>query len=126
MSFRIASIFTTILFAALALSLFWFPEVVYWLFGLTENPLGNFLARRAAILFTALSVLSFLSRSTKSHEVKRYVSASIGIGMGLMATLGLYEWLTGGAGPGILLAICIELVLAAVYFQLYHNSSKTY
>jgi hypothetical protein len=93
------------------------PGLVCWLFQIEGNSLGDFLAKRAAMLFAGLSMLSFLARQSQSAEVQRLVSASIGTAMGGMALLGVSEWIWGMAGPGILLAVAVELVIAGLCYK---------
>lgn len=73
------------------MTLFVLPQLAYWLFGLPENALGNFLAKRAGILFLGLSLLVFMARDTRSAEVIKLLAASGAVSMGAMALLGFYE-----------------------------------
>ena len=119
MSFRNVSSTAAFIFLALCITLIAFPEIIYWLFSLQGNELGNFLAKRAGLLFLGLSILCFLSRNSTSSEVKFIVSASVGSAMGLMAVLGIYELANGIVGTGILIPVLIETVISALFFRIW-------
>lgn len=117
MSFQRMCLVVSVVFATLCLTLLFWPGLVYWLFQIEGNSLGDFLAKRAAMLFAGLTMLSFLARQSQSAEVHRLVSASIGTAMGGMALLGVSEWIWGMAGPGILLAVAVELGFAGLCYK---------
>lgn len=123
-TYRTLSTLSTVLFAALSGVLVACPEVVYWLFGLEAHELGDFLAKRAGMLFAGFSLLCFQSRSSETAEVQRLVSASIGLAMGTMAILGIFEWARGSAGAGIWVAIVVECMVSALYFRIWRHSSS--
>lgn len=118
MSYRQVSTFVAFLFFVLFVTLVLLPEIVYWLFRLQEYEIGNFLAKRAGVLFLGLSMLCFYSRNTKSIEVENTVALAVGTAMGAMALLGVYELVRGNAGPGILVAVFVEILIAALFSQL--------
>lgn len=118
MSYRQVSTFVAFLFFVLFVTLVLLPEIVYWLFRLQEYEIGNFLAKRAGVLFLGLSILCFYSRNTKSIEVENTVALAVGTAMGAMALLGVYELVRGNAGPGILIAVFVEILIAALFSQL--------
>ncbi|MEP4249309.1 hypothetical protein [Tateyamaria sp.] len=119
MSFQQVSTIASLLFLLLFVTLVLVPEIVYWLFKMQGNELGDFLAKRAGMLFLGLSILCFYSRKTKSREVEKIVSLSVGTAMGAMALLGVYELFWGHAGLGILVAVFIEVLIAASFFRLW-------
>ncbi|MCF6233039.1 MAG: hypothetical protein L3J36_08075 [Rhodobacteraceae bacterium] len=123
MFYKISS-FCAGLFLLLGATLVFLPEMVYWLFGLPQNELGDFLAKRAAMLFLGFSVLCFLSRNTQSTDVRRIVSAAVWVSMGGMALIGAYEFLRGYAGIGIWMAIMIETVTSVLFFRIWLMSDN--
>lgn len=116
MPYRNVCLAVALLFAALCLTLLFLPEIVYWLFQIQGNELGDFLARRAAVLFLGLAILCFCSRHSRSSEVRRLVALAVGTAMAAMALLGMYELIWGMAGPGILVAVSIESAIAGLFF----------
>lgn len=117
MSFQTTCTLAAAVFGALCLTLLGFPGLIYWLFSLDGNALGDFLARRAGLLFVGLGMLCFLARRTAQPEVIRLVSASIAMSMGAMAVLGLVEFMQGGAGPGILIAVVAEITVTGLFLH---------
>lgn len=109
--FKFMCTFTAVLACGLFLTLSLMPALIYWLFSVTPHETADFLARRAAMLFGAFGVLSFLAASARSHEARFIVGLSIALAMFGLGLLGLYELARGFAGPGILLAIGIELAI---------------
>ncbi len=109
------SLAAAFLFGALSLTLIFLPEIVYWLFQLEGNTLGDLLGKRAGMLFLGLAILCFYARTSISPEVRSLVALAVASSMGGMAMVGLYELVWGMAGPGILVAVAIELTLAALY-----------
>lgn len=126
MSFHSICSGVALLFLSLCVTLVALPEIVYWLFSLQGNDLGDFLAKRAGMLFLGLSVLCFLSRNSTNSEVKRIVAASIGAAMGAMALLGIYELVRGNAGLGILAAIFIEIAITALFMPFWRQTAPVH
>jgi hypothetical protein len=122
MPHRQVSTLAALLFLVLFATLVLLPEIVYWLFRLQENELGDFLSKRAGVLFLGLSILCFYSRNTKSIEVENTVALSVGTAMGAMALLGVYELVRGNAGLGILVAVIVELSIAALFSRLWFKN----
>ncbi|MEO9514504.1 MAG: hypothetical protein ABJH45_23385 [Paracoccaceae bacterium] len=52
-------------------------------------------------------------------EVKKLVSLSIATSMAAMAVLGVFEISRGNAGPGIMVAVFAELLIAALLYRLW-------
>ncbi len=98
----------------LCVVLVFLPEIVFWLFGLQQNDVGDFLAKRAGVLFFGYSLLCFCTRNSTSSQLQAVVSLVIGATLALMAIMGIYEYARGYAGIGILVAVVIELLMAYV------------
>lgn len=126
MSFRLVASIVGVLFLVLSAVLILIPEVIYWLFEQDGNRLGDFLAKRAGVLFIGFSVFCLASRNTVSPEVVGIVALSIGTAMSAMAGLGFYEFINGNAGPGIMIAIVVEVIIAALFLRLWfdHRPAK--
>ncbi len=117
MSFRTLSMAAGLLFGVLCLTLIFLPQVVYWLFQLQGNDLGDFLAKRAAALFFGLTILCLYARNSVSIEAQHLVLLTVGAAMGAMALFGVYEFIRGAAGSGILMAIGIEITIAVTFLH---------
>jgi len=63
MTFRNLNLAASLLCAVLAILLVALPEVIYFVFSLSGDELGNFLAKRAGMLFLGVATLLFFSRN---------------------------------------------------------------
>lgn len=97
-------------FAALSLTLLVWPAVIHWLFQITSDPATDVMSRRAAVLFAGLATLMWQARGADDCPLRRSICLCIGGAMAGLALLGLIEFLRGGVGGGIWLAIAVELL----------------
>lgn len=117
MSYRLLCSLTAAICFVLALCLSLVPGLIHWLFGIETIPESVLMARRAGFLFIGLAGLYWSVRELGAGSMRNGVAkGSIAMLMGL-AVLGLWELTFGIAGPGILLAIGTEVMLA-VFFGL--------
>ena len=124
MTYRMLSTGVALICITLCLTLMFAPTIIYWLFGLDGNALGDFMTKRAGVLFLGLAILCFASRNTTSPEVIQLVSLSLGVAMLVMALLGVFELARGNAGLGILLAVVAELIIAALFWKT-HSAARS-
>ena len=124
MSYRRTTTITSLIFITLFVALVLFPQVIYWLFNLQQNDVSDFLAKRAGMLFLGLAILCFYSRNTSSMEVEKLVSLSIATSMTAMAVLGVFEFLRGNAGPGIMVAVFAELVIVLFFYRFWSTQRQ--
>ena len=115
--FRTLSTFTAAL--CLLLSLVWglAPQWLLTLWDMEFSFAAGLIARRTAVLFAALSVIFFLVRHEPQSASRNALSHGFVVGCWGLAALGFGEWLNGHAGPGILLAVGVELALGLAFFQ---------
>ena len=97
--------------------LLWAPGVIYFLFTITGDPVGDFLARRAAMLFVALAVMCWASRDAAPSAARNAIALGLAVGMIGLALTGAYEFVRGYVGIGIWLAIFTELAIAAAFLS---------
>ncbi len=119
LTFRNLSLFTALLALTLCTLLLLAPQLVFALFGVEGNAPAYFISRRAAFLFLGYATLAFLSRDAANSVARQAIIAGVGVMMGGLAILGAAEWLRGYAGPGILLAVGGEAVIAAACLYLW-------
>ena len=117
MSYRNVSLSVACVFLSLCITLVLIPDVVYWLFGLEGNELGDFLAKRAGVLFFGFAVLCFGFRNSADKQVQSTVAVVVGTSMGLMALLGIFELVRGNSNFGILLAVFVEGAIAFLFLR---------
>lgn len=111
-SYRSIAILCTALFAALAVILLLTPSLIFWLFSLEPSDSAEFLSRRAAMLFVALSLVLFWTKNHPVTETRYALAQAIALSMIFLAGLGAFEWARGNAGSGISLAIVTEILVA--------------
>lgn len=112
LSYRAAARATGGVFALLCATLVFAPGLVLWLFDLADAASATVLARRAGVLFLGLALVLLLTQTHPSNSSRKAIQYAVAVMLCAMALLGLVEWLRGGVGPGIWLAILAELLLA--------------
>ena len=124
-SFCKLSIVTSSIAFMLFSSLLVFPEPIFLLFGIEGNESAYIIARRAAILFLGLSLLSFLNRNSENSPERQSLILSLFVIMFGLVVLGGIELFRGVVGPGILLAIVTELTLSMWYMLIWYKSRRS-
>ncbi|MFY0727476.1 hypothetical protein [Pseudomonas sp. NFX15] len=117
LSFRTLSTFTAILCCVLALIWGLAPQKLLAFWDIEFSFAAGLIARRTAVLFAALSVIFYLVRNQPPCATRRALSHGFVVGCWGLAVLGFSEWLNGHVGPGILLAVGVELALGLAFFQ---------
>ena len=105
------------LYAALALVLYAFPGIVYWLFDMVPHVSADTMSGRAAALFAGLAILTVLARDEPTSRLRRkFCIASAAIMIGL-AIVGAIDFAQARVGAGIAVAIMVELAIAAAFIR---------
>ena len=118
MTFRAASTLSALVFAGLSLGLLAAPGLFAALFGLDPSVGAEVMARRAGVIFAGLTVIFAALRPLVDATLIRGVALGGLVMMVGMIGLGLIEWGLGRVGPGILVAVLAEVVLALLYLRL--------
>ena len=71
--------------------------------------------RRIGALYVGLAVMLFLARNTSASEARTALCAGAAVITTSLALLGVYELSAGRVGPGMLVSIAIEALLAFGY-----------
>ena len=118
MSFRTMAVITAIVALALGLGYLFVGAIVVgrWQIQSTESVL--LLSRRIGAIYLGLSVMLFLARSAPVSVTRTALSAGAAVLLSLLALLGVYELTAGHAGPGILVSVVIESLLAFGYIRI--------
>ncbi|MGE7962993.1 hypothetical protein ACQKPC_11540 [Pseudomonas sp. NPDC089918] len=116
-SFRTLSTFTAALCFLLALVWGLMPQGLLAIWSIEYSSAAGFIARRSAVLFGALGVMFYLVRQAPPSAARSAMCSGFMVGCFGLAALGFGEWLNGHAGPGILLAILVELALGLGFIQ---------
>ena len=117
LSFRTLSTFTAALCFLLALVWGLMHDWLLSIWGLEYSLTVGVVARRSAMLFAALGVMFYLVRNESPSTTRHALSNGFMVGCWGLAALGFGEWLNGHAGPGILLAVVVELALGLAFLQ---------
>ncbi|MGF6208464.1 hypothetical protein HKK52_05045 [Pseudomonas sp. ADAK2] len=117
LSFRTLSTFTAALCFVLALVWGLMPDQLLAVWSIEYSSAAGLVARRSAVLFAALGVMFYLVRNEAPSATRSALSNGFIVGCWGLAALGFGEWLNGHAGPGILLAVGVELALGLGFFQ---------
>lgn len=124
-NYKTTSIYTALIAFTLFTILIFLPEVLFWIFGVEQINSAFFVGRRMAMLFLGLAILLWVGRNAAHSESRQAICLSVGVSMCALAGLGVFELLQGHAGPGILLAIFTEFVIAGLYFKLWLEHQNT-
>lgn len=117
LSFRMLSTFTAALCFLLALVWGLMPDKLLATWSLDYSTATGLVARRSAVLFAALGVMFYGVRNEVPSPIRTALSHGFIVGCWGLAAVGFGEWLNGHAGPGILLAVVVELALGLAFFQ---------
>ncbi len=125
MTFRSINLAASLVCIALSAILIFLPELIYFLFSLNGADIGDFLARRAGMLFLGLVTLLYLSRDAKASPTRTAIAAGLAVAFTGLALLGAYEYFRGYAGAGIWLAIITETCFAIAYTYVLRKDQNT-
>ncbi len=95
------------------------PEPIFILFQIPNDESAFFIARRAAMLFVGIAILSWLGRHAGHSLLRQAVCIGLGVSMLGLAILGTIEYLRGYASMGIGLAVLAEIVLGVSYLRVW-------
>jgi len=115
--FKIMCWVTAVVAVALFVTLLIAPNLIYWLFGLDPHPLGDFMGRRAAMLFAGIGALALMAAPSGAPETRNTVGLAVCVMMFGLAVLGVFELLMGGVGVGILLAVAAEVAICVGFLM---------
>ncbi|MCF6326546.1 MAG: hypothetical protein L3J21_04540 [Devosiaceae bacterium] len=95
------------------------PNSVYAIFSIDSGgPTGDFISRRAAVLFLGYAVLMWGLRNAPPSAERRAVCLAAVVMTGGLALLGIGEVLRGFAGPYTWVPIVLELLLMSGFARL--------
>lgn len=114
--FKHFSLASALLCFALAFIWLCVPQLLLaiWSVGFSEST--GLVGRRAAALFAGIGVMLFQLRHAAPSPARAAVSNGAMVLCSMLALLGVLELVLGHAGPGILLAVAVEMVLAIGFY----------
>jgi hypothetical protein len=117
LSFRTLSMFTAALCLVLALVWGLMPDWLLAIWGIEYSSATGVVSRRIAVVFAALGLIFYWVRNEPPSVIRSALSSGFMVGCFGLAALGFGEWLNGHTGPGILLAVLVELALGLGFLQ---------
>ena len=105
---RFAAFIASLLFVTFA----FIPVIPFTMLGVAMAPEGLLMARRMSALFLGIAILLFLLRDADDSPMRRSVSAALSASMAALAAFGFLDWLGGRNGPGVFIAISVEVYFA--------------
>jgi|JFJP01.1.fsa_nt_gi threonine/homoserine efflux transporter RhtA len=93
------------------------PNVLLDLWAVQYSYPVGLVGRRAAALFLGIGVMFYLARDAQPSQGRNALSIGLSTGCIALAALGIFEFATDHAGPGIWSAVVIELALAAAFIS---------
>ena len=118
-NFKNVSIATAAVGFSLFFNLLVFPEPLFALFEIPQTESAFFIARRTAILFLGICIMSWVGRNAEHSESRQAISLGLAISMIGLVILGSAEFIRGYAGMGIGLAILPEVLLSSAYLSVW-------
>lgn len=123
--FKPLSIITAALSLVLFSLLLFLPEPIFLIFQIPETDSAFFIARRAAMLFLGIGILSWLGRDAHHSALRQSVCLGLAVAMIGLAGLGTGEYLRGYAGIGISLAVLTEALIGIAYVKIWIDNRHT-
>ena len=101
------------------------PQLLPALWGVPYSEPVGLVSRRAAALFLGIGVMFLLARDAPPSRCRTALCAGFIVASSMLAVLGAFELATGNAGPGILLAVLVEVLFAfAFLLRLYRENGR--
>lgn len=97
---------------ALALLFLSVPELMLALWSVAFDGAAGLVCRRSAALFAGIGIMLFQLRDVAPSPARTAVATGVTVACAMLAVLGIIELSLGHAGPGILLAVAVEIALA--------------
>jgi len=114
MTLRFQPVCTIASVLCLALALVWLiaPELILWSWGVDYTASAGIVGRRSAALFLGIGVMMARMRTATPSTSRTALADGFALSCVILAALGLGELWVGHAGPGIALAVTVELLAA--------------
>ncbi|MES2932717.1 MAG: hypothetical protein V4805_04440 [Pseudomonadota bacterium] len=120
--FKTVAIATSIVAFAIATILFVQPQLIFTLWQVDFSYPTGLVGRRAAAIFIGIGLMLVIARNTEPSLARSAMEKGMACTLLLLATLGTFEFVTGHAGPGILSAVLVEILLALGFLNASRHS----
>ena len=116
-SFRNVAILAAFIFLALALAWMFAPGALLSRWGVDLSASAGLVGRRGAALYAGIGIMFLQARNAAPSPTRSALLKGAVVTCLLLAILGTLELVNGHAGPGILVAVGIEIVLAIAFLR---------
>jgi hypothetical protein len=116
LTFRNLAIVATVVCFALSITWLLAPNLLLAMWGVEYSYPVGLLGRRGAALFLGIGVMFLQARNAEPSPIRSALASGFIVGCVALAALGVFELVTGHAGPGILSAVAVEVALALAFF----------
>ena len=123
--FKIASVFTAIIFTYLFLMLLLDSKTFINDLGLQSSETALILARRTSIFMLGISVLMIGSINLSHSKARQIICLATGITMFGLSCMGSYELIKGTVNSSMLTAIIIETILWISFGIIFFTNRRT-
>lgn len=115
LSFYRLSVFSSILFAVLAIILMFAPVLLLSAWGVDLTDSTGLVTRRIGALYAGIAVMYFIVRNAAHSTTRTALIVGTITACLILAILSVYEFATGHASSGILISVVIEVVLIMAF-----------
>ncbi len=119
---------TSLAAAALSATLFALllvvPDLIFLIFGVEGSETARLMSRRAAMLFLGFALITYLGRDAQNSILRQAVCLGMAATMFGLAATGIFEFVRGFAGLGILLAVLAEIGFGLAYAKIWFTHKE--
>jgi hypothetical protein len=114
-NFKILAVLSAVLCFVLACIWMFAPDVLLAVWGVPYSEPVGLVARRGAALFVAIGTMFYMTRNSEISLPRYGLIVGFALGCVTLAALGVFERVSGHAGPGILSAVVVEVSFAVAF-----------
>lgn len=116
MTFEILACMTTAAGTLLGFGFLFAGRFMLKQWGMDATDAALVVSRRIGVVYLGIALLLFLGRSAGPSELRSAVCAGLGVAIGLLACLGVFELKAGRVSRGIFVSVAVEVLLSAGFF----------
>lgn len=116
MTFEILALTTTGVGTLLGLGFLFAGRPMLKQWGMDATDAALVMSRRIGAVYLGIALLFFLGRSGEPSALRSALCAGLGVAIGLLACLGLFELQAGRVSRGIFVSTFVEVFLSASFF----------
>lgn len=117
MNFRNLANLTSLLFFMLAAIWIFSPAFLLSTWGVDSASPSGLVERRLAALYLGIGVIFFSARTAQPSSARTAMASGFIVTCLALAALGIFEFASGHAKPGILSAVLVEVALALAFIH---------